>query len=607
MCAFSSHVLCCAVQVVINNKTFRYSATLIQYTSTGAGVCCVRAQGQQHDVPRRSSLVIVEGPVVQEVREVYDTLGTVVTRLWKDSDSLEVEWTVSTAEFKNKDAEVLLRYETDVLADGGVFYTDANGREWQQRKTGYRPSYSLAPPALIMRANLYPATTGFGIAQGHRSIFVATDRAQAVTSLHSGQLDVLVHRTTAASDGSGLNEALNDLSIVVGKHIVSFGGTKPLQQQQQQSKKKSSKKAQDQQRQQQSSSSTGGGGEWRPLDTLTTRHHQQILNDPLVLAFSAVPARQYRSRSSALPLAQVPAAAAAAEDGGSPLSQVSITTMKWLSCDLVLLRISHLFQPGEHPVYSQPAVIRLDQLLNRTILDIQEATLFGERELSKADLIPGSASAEQFHAASWDGIWEVSTKLTKWDPALLLPEASDRATAGAGQFLGSRLPGMLKPSQAITIQPMQIRTFFVTLHRQHSTCTIMPDSGMFFSSLQAAARETAIALYTLPDMVGIDGDGIPVLQKPKGAEMVLEGGTLLLKKRRGGRGVISRRSSASSSDEEESFEEEHDATECLVANTPMNRVMMLALLVGAAVAVGMVARQVVANSRRPSSVAGKLL
>jgi len=342
--------------------------------------------------------------------------------------------------------------------------------------------------------------------------------------------------------------------------------------------------------------------------SLTTRHHQQILNDPVVLAFSAMPAGPYRSRSSAMWPPQVEAA-----DGGSSLSRVAVTTMKWLACDLVLLRVSHLFQPGEHPEYSKPAVIHLDQLLNRTILDIQEATLFGERELSRADLTPGAASAEQFHVQSWDGIWETGTRLTHWNPPLLWPVVdTDRAAAaGNSQFLRGRLPGTVRPSEAVTLHPMQIRTFFVTLQRQLSTCTIMPESGLFYSSLQAAARETATALYTLPDMVGIDGDGRPVRQKPRGAETVLEGGTLLLKKKkRAGAATRGRRSWGSSDndgEEEEDYQMEDQGTDCLVPNTPLNRVMMLSLLVSAVVAAGLIARQVLPGVKQRSSIAAKLL
>jgi hypothetical protein len=44
------------------------------------------------------------------------------------------------------------------LFTGGVFYTDANGLEWQQRRLGYRPGYSFADTNLP--TNLYPMTTG---------------------------------------------------------------------------------------------------------------------------------------------------------------------------------------------------------------------------------------------------------------------------------------------------------------------------------------------------------------------------------------------------------------------------------------------------------------
>jgi hypothetical protein len=147
-----------------------------------------------------------------------------------------------------------------------VWYTDANGLEWQQRKLGHRPAYSFQDSNIP--GNLYPMTTGKGstahththththsrsapphmcytcssnsksqlvgvCSQGarqtsskcnnailchaslsscscvhagallrevgqplsdQRSLYVSTDRAQGVTSLKDGQLDILVHR-----------------------------------------------------------------------------------------------------------------------------------------------------------------------------------------------------------------------------------------------------------------------------------------------------------------------------------------------------------------------------------------------------------------------------
>jgi hypothetical protein len=45
-------------------------------------------------------------------------------------------------------------------AADGVWYTDANGLEWQQRKLGHRPAYSFQDSNIP--GNLYPMTTGKG-------------------------------------------------------------------------------------------------------------------------------------------------------------------------------------------------------------------------------------------------------------------------------------------------------------------------------------------------------------------------------------------------------------------------------------------------------------
>jgi hypothetical protein len=93
----------------------------------------------------------------------------------------------------------------------------------------------------------------------------------------------------------------------------------------------------------------------------------QVLNDPLVLAFSAL------TTSSAA--YQQPADAAAE----SLPPQVHLLTAKWLSCDTVLVRFSHMFQPKEHPTLSQPASVQLAvvaKLLRLSVTKVQDATLW---------------------------------------------------------------------------------------------------------------------------------------------------------------------------------------------------------------------------------------
>jgi hypothetical protein len=183
---------------------------------------------------------VLQGEVLSEVRQSWEGIGSLTTRLWRGRASLEVDWSVgpppttgakgataAAAAGGSADWEVFVRYSSDVQSgerlileewrsgdrfeavsfsrmregrgrlqsvleqkyvhsnpllvsnlapssshpvaplycsqlpcccSGGVWYTDANGLEWQQRRLGYRPSYNFKDNNLP--ANIYPITTG---------------------------------------------------------------------------------------------------------------------------------------------------------------------------------------------------------------------------------------------------------------------------------------------------------------------------------------------------------------------------------------------------------------------------------------------------------------
>jgi alpha-mannosidase len=176
-----------------------------------------------------------------------------------------------------------------------------------------------------------------------------------------------------------------------------------------------------------------------------------VLNDPLVLAFSSL--------SSSPTVHQQPADAGA--DSLPP--QVHLLTAKWLSCDVVLVRFSHMFQAGEHPTLSQPASVHLAvvaKLLRLPVAAVQEATLWGERALADSD---DKRPDYQF-----------SSNITEWQPPLAAPPAGL-------SLLSNRLVGPIPQNTRITLNPMQIRTFYVTVQRNSSSnrgrCVDPPESS----------------------------------------------------------------------------------------------------------------------------------
>jgi hypothetical protein len=164
-----------------------------------------------------------------------------------------------------------------------------------------------------------------------------------------------------------------------------------------------------------------------------------VLNDPLQIAFSALPGTQYIATSTG----------ADAAEGVPP--NVHVLTSKWLNCSTVLVRLSHMFQSGENPALSRTANVKLAEVAKLLRLDVkvvQEATLFGERLLQDSDCMQRNFS--------------VGETLTKWLPPLSQPPAQV-------SFLSNRRVGHIPLDAPITLQPMQIRAFFFTVQREQRT------------------------------------------------------------------------------------------------------------------------------------------
>jgi len=106
--------------------------------------------------------------------------------------------------------EAIFRLSTALLSRG-VFFTDSNGREMQQRRRSARPwrwpaDFYFEPQA----ANYHPVTSAAALGDGELSAAVATDRAQGSASLEDGELELMVHRATPADDARGVGEPLRE-------------------------------------------------------------------------------------------------------------------------------------------------------------------------------------------------------------------------------------------------------------------------------------------------------------------------------------------------------------------------------------------------------------
>ncbi|XP_061856079.1 alpha-mannosidase 2x isoform X3 [Colius striatus] len=144
---------------------------------------------------------VTEGPLFSEVASYYQHVQTVV-RLYKvpgvDGLALDVSCLVDIRDHVNK--ELALRFSTDIESDD-TFFTDLNGFQIQPRR------YQRKLP---LQANFYPMPTMAYIQDSRSRLTLHTAQALGVTSLSSGQLEVILDRRLMQDDNRGLGQGLKD-------------------------------------------------------------------------------------------------------------------------------------------------------------------------------------------------------------------------------------------------------------------------------------------------------------------------------------------------------------------------------------------------------------
>ncbi|XP_016853768.1 alpha-mannosidase 2x isoform X2 [Anolis carolinensis] len=153
-------------------------------------------------VPKDPPLVrVTEGPFFSEVAVYYQHIQELV-RLYNvpgvDGLSLEISCLVDIRDHVNK--ELALRFSSDIESQG-TFFTDLNGFQIQPRQHLKK---------LPLQANFYPMPTMAYIQDAQTRLTLHTAQALGVSSLGSGQLEVILDRRLMQDDNRGLGQGLKD-------------------------------------------------------------------------------------------------------------------------------------------------------------------------------------------------------------------------------------------------------------------------------------------------------------------------------------------------------------------------------------------------------------
>lgn len=109
--------------------------------------------------------------------------------------------------------EVTVNFEGPEIHNYGVFYTDSNGLEMQERILNYRPTWELAlTQNQNITANYYPIQTGIAIRDpaSNMQLTVMNSRSQGGSVIKDGRIELMQNRRLNLDDWRGMGEPLNE-------------------------------------------------------------------------------------------------------------------------------------------------------------------------------------------------------------------------------------------------------------------------------------------------------------------------------------------------------------------------------------------------------------
>ncbi|XP_071709987.1 alpha-mannosidase At3g26720 isoform X1 [Rutidosis leptorrhynchoides] len=296
----------------------------------------VKSEGQ-------NAFTIVRGPLMDEVHQQINSWIYQVTRLYKEKEHVEVEFTIGPIPVDDGVGKEITTQVTTALKTNKTFYTDSNGRDFIKRVRDFRSDWDLQVNEPVA-GNYYPINLGAYVRDENMELSVLVDRAVGGSSLVDGQIELMLHRRLLYDDGKGVGEVLNETIcvqndckglVVQGKYYIRID---PI----------------------------GDGAKWR-------RTFGQEIYSPLLLAFAEQDGDDWKNSHVSF--------FSMIDESYSLPNNTAIITLQELENGKVLLRLAHLYEVGEDKDYSSIASVELKKLFpNRKINKVTEMNLSGNQE-----------------------------------------------------------------------------------------------------------------------------------------------------------------------------------------------------------------------------------
>ncbi|KAL0379122.1 UNVERIFIED_CONTAM: Alpha-mannosidase [Sesamum radiatum] len=364
------------IDIPVQQSYLWYASSQGDADPQASGAYIFRPNGSPPSVVSRSvPLKIIRGPLVDEVHQQFSSWIYQITRVYRDKDHAEVEFTVGIScvlpigPIPTDDSigkEVITRLSANMVTDK-VFYTDSNARDFLKRVRDYRADWPLTVTQPVA-GNYYPINLGIYIEDNKSELSVLVDRATGGSSIHDGEIELMLHRRMIYDDSRGVGEALDEFVCVNntcegltvrGNYYISIN-------------------------------ELGAGARWR-------RTTGQEIYSPLLLAFThEVMARYHSCLSYHM------------HDFFALISFDNV--IQELVDGSVLFRLAHLYEAGEDPDYSKLAKVELKKMFaGKTVRIFDECYLCQVEELphnkdesrgSSLELIPPLSASPSLPSSS---------------------------------------------------------------------------------------------------------------------------------------------------------------------------------------------------------------
>ncbi|CAL8113289.1 unnamed protein product [Orchesella dallaii] len=204
------------------------------YPCVGSGAYLLRVCDSSEDWmldegKHKPQIILHNGPVMSQLSLISGRLKFSTWIINADdsemSSSLFMKNEVSSS--KSEYGEFFVRFQTDLTniqpgeseKPSPVLFTDTNGFAVEKR---------ITVPSLPYQANHYPMTHYAFIQDNSKKLrfTVLVDRTHGVSSMNSGQLEMIFDRVLQRDDGRGLGEGVHDSETAVSYYAVKLESTR---------------------------------------------------------------------------------------------------------------------------------------------------------------------------------------------------------------------------------------------------------------------------------------------------------------------------------------------------------------------------------------------